>query len=564
MAYTDVITTTFRPDPSCFASSNLWLNVLTGTYACKQYYEPFSTGLPAVDMAGRGCLYTFLGPATWDGIDSACHQEYGKETVYSDCPSGMTVASESTQPWLDDISLAVTACCPTAFDFGPPGAVAAGTPTVIDGTTYAVNLMFTELLCKATSVKALSDQTVTLTVATTSLAAVEVAWDYEHGFVAAEPAHIYKFLYPDPQNSGSTSTCFGFYCPTLTNPLKPTPTPTQAPTGTYVTPPPAVVTQFTPPASCAVDAAHLWLVSTGCYLTGVDASVDYHPPWLLCTITVAGDPVAYNVGCYPQRSAVPYSGCPVGHTVAKSGTWRPFDTVVYNDYVGTTSSFDVVGSGFTCCPAFAPTAPSDKQAAFTYYSDIHLFTTTHNNQAYSVYMVYPMPFCAASSLDRQLGGSTVTLGLYVDTQVWDKRRRDDETSIVTAGTSTYHSSSPTSTTVVVWDGAHDTVFAHSAQFSYTVFHGTYTCFENCDNYFTYSYYNTDPNAPSITGVSTTLTGTSTGTGGGEGQQGAAANSTISLAMAAGGREPAGLSVTAVVVLAVQVVMVEGLRGLGVV
>jgi hypothetical protein len=46
------------------------------------------------------------------------------------------------------------------------------------------------------------------------------------------------------------------------------------------------------------------------------------------------------------------------------------------------------------------------------------------------------------------------------------------------------------TTDAVWDEAHNTVYALGQTVLYTVFHGTNTCFEECDEYFTYSYYDT--------------------------------------------------------------------------
>lgn len=46
-----------------------------------------------------------------------------------------------------------------------------------------------------------------------------------------------------------------------------------------------------------------------------------------------------------------------------------------------------------------------------------------------------------------------------------------------------------------WDIDRNVVFAHSVEVFYTVFHGTYTCFQICDAYNAASYHNTDPNSP---------------------------------------------------------------------
>ncbi|KAK3387736.1 hypothetical protein B0H63DRAFT_448546 [Podospora didyma] len=142
-----------------------------------------------------------------------------------------------------------------------------------------------------------------------------------------------------------------------------------------------------------------------------------------------------------NSQVVLYSACPVGFSVAKSQSYKPFDEPQYGGSANPpTKTFDVVASAVTCCPSGGH--------EFGYVDNISVTTTVH----------------------RIADKATVTLGFFTDNRVWDRRRDLVES------------------TVVEWDAAHATVFAHGEQISYTVFHGTYTCFESC----TMDTMSTDP------------------------------------------------------------------------
>ncbi|GAB1315256.1 hypothetical protein MFIFM68171_05466 [Madurella fahalii] len=534
----DSATTIFRPDPTCFASSNLWLDIRPGGYGCNTYYPPFSPQ-PTEIVTPLSCPYPRLGPKTFSNTnrdDHLCYQYNGFTTggtAYSDCPEGMTAAATVTTPWLDDIIIVGTTCCPTAYDFAAPGnTIPTPIPSVIGSSTYPV-ILSTVNMCKATSIKDFSDQTVTLTVSTSpTLSTTEVAWDYDIGFIVAEPAGVYKYLYPD-RDAGTTSTCFGHLCPDDANPFKARPTP--APTGTYIPPPSAAVTQFTPSPSC-LSESNFWLVSASCYLDNEPRS----PPWLQCTYTLAGDPDVSHTACYPEVYGRPtvvsgtpfhYSACPAGYTVAHSHFYKPFDLPSYAS--SKTQTFEVEASAYTCCPsAFG-------DIDFT-YTMLHPTSKTVHGGATHTVNVYPLPWCVASRVS-QLGGVTVTMSLYSDARVWDRKRQGHRYG----------------TTEAMWDVAGDTLFAHGPQLSWTVFHGTHTCFESCDDYFRYSYHNTDPNYVPPTTTMSTVDPRQThveGSGGGALQIGTGSlNSTSSSSAGAaaaivGGDRKVGLSAVVVVVV----------------
>ena len=389
-------------------------------------------------------------------------------------------------------------------------------------------------MCKAASIKALSDQTVTMTVSSSlTISTTEVSWDYENGWIGAQPSQIFKYLYPDSE-AGTTSTCFGHRCPTGTNPLKPSPTP--APTSTYVPPPSPAVTQFTPAPSCLSDS-NFWLVSTSCYLVVNRGFTS--PPWLQCTNTMAGDPNVQQASCYAGSSELVsgtkyfYSACPAGYTVAYSRFDKPFDLPSFAS--SKTQTFEVEATRYGCCPS----AFEDIKFALT---DIpQTSTTVHDGFTYSLNL-YPQPQCVASRIS-QLKDKTVTMGLFSDARIWDRKRQG-----ATHGT-----------TETVWDVAQDTLFAHAQGVGWTVFHGTHTCFEKCNEYFTYSYYNTDPNyvPPSTTSRNTQEVTTEGGSEGGASQTGGespASTSSSAGAVAAMVRvdRQAGLSVVVVVVTVIHV------------
>jgi hypothetical protein len=394
----------------------------------------------------------------------------------------MTGAATDTRQWYDgSISVVETTCCPTAYDFKAPNSAPTAVPFVVDGTTHPVTFG-TANLCKATSIRDFSDQVVTVTLSTSPLSTTELPWDYEHGFLVAEPARIVRYLYPDEQ-AGTTSTCFGYRC--QSTPISQTrTTPTSAPTDSYIPPPSPAVTQFTPAPSCVSDS-NLWIVSASCFLND-DVSLR-SPPWLQCTYTAAGDPDPSDTSCYQGRtstviSGTPtfYSACPAGYTKAWGTTSQPYDLPHYDGNKSTT--YDVYATRNVCCPSVFGDGIS-----FT-ATEISTTRTVYEGRSHNI-RIYVVPGCVASSVS-QYRDRTVTMGLYSDARVWDKKKRQG----VEYGSTT-----------AVWDVAHDTLFANAQHLSWTVFHGTYTCYENCDDYFTYSYHNTDPNytPPPTTAVTTT-------------------------------------------------------------
>lgn len=407
----------------------------------------------------------------------------------------------------------------SAYDFKAGDGTPTAFPFVVSGTTYP-GTFGTADKCKATSIKAFSDQVVTVTLSASPLSTTEVAWDYEHGFLAAEPARIVQYLYPD-EEAGTTSTCFD-QCPqSVRNSQSRTgPVPTSAPTDSYIPPPSPVVTQFTPAPSCFSND-NFWIVSASCYLVDVRNQDNNSPPWLQCTYTNAGEPTTSNTACYQRGTSTVvsnttafYSACPVGYTTAWETTTRPYDLPYYDHNRSTT--YDVHETLKACCPSAFGGGIS--------FSRTEVATTQTRGQNVFIYLV---PGCVASTVS-QLRGSTLTMGLYSDARVWDKKKRQG---------------AEYGTTTAVWDVGHDLLYAHAQTLRWTVFHGTYTCYENCNDYFTYSYHNTDPNytPPPTTAVTSASTSTSTSTA-------------AAAAMVRGDVQVGRLSVVMVVVTVVQVVV----------
>lgn len=340
----------------------------------------------------------------------------------------------------------------------------------VGDSTYAVEL-YSGFLCKASAVEELSGQTVTLTVSTDPLITTEA--EYDGGFIYAQAAGFNRFVY---EASGTTSECYGRFCPDglFSNPLAaPTPTPTPAPTNSYIPPPSHPTTQFSPAPSCLGDS-NLWLVSTSCHV--LDGREIAKPTWLECAITELGEPDVYNKDCYRRGSATAgddgttsfYVGCPAGYTIASKFTYRPFDerrAPASREPI----SYDVVASVVMCCP--------DGDYSFQ-YSDVLTTTTTWDYRQQLVDM-YPMPLCVATSV-QSLSGKDVELTLTADDRAWDKKKRQEETAGLVV-------------TTRPWNYEGGLLFAQAAQASMTVFHGTYSCLEGCNDYFTSSYNNTDPN-----------------------------------------------------------------------
>ena len=140
------------------------------------------------------------------------------------------------------------------------------------------------------------------------------------------------------------------------------PSPTFAPTGTYVPPPSHVVTHFTPAPSCSPDK--LWLVSTqGCSMSKNDYD-PAQPSWAECALTLAGDPRGFlpaDPSCYAgpnlrndEGKHVFISECPVGYTQVHTSARRAHDRTTWIT-VGTSVTphidyKDVVEHGGVCCP----------------------------------------------------------------------------------------------------------------------------------------------------------------------------------------------------------------------
>lgn len=347
--------------------------------------------------------------------------------------------------------------------------------------------LYSGFLCRADAVSELSGQTVTLTVSTEPLITTEA--EYDGGIIFAHAQGFHRFVY---EASGTTSECYGRFCPDgLSNPLAaPTPTPTPAPTDSYIPPPSHPTTQFNPAPSCLTDS-NLWLVSTSCQL--LEGREIVKPTWLECAITELGEPNVYNKECYRRGSATAgddgttsfYVGCPAGYTTASESTYRPFDERQYGPSSEEARTYDVVASVVMCCP--------DGDYSFQ-YSDVLTTTTTYDDRQRLVDM-YAMPLCVATSV-QTLSGRDVELTLTEDDRAWDKKKRQEETG------------GPAVTTRP-WDYESGLLFAQAAQAEVTVFHGTYSCLEACNDYFTYSYNNTDPNYnPTATATATQSSGAS--------------------------------------------------------
>lgn len=89
-------------------------------------------------------------------------------------------------------------------------------------------------MCRAENVGPLSDQMATLTVSTEPLITTEVAWDYARDTILANPESFGRHIY---KGSGTTSVCFGYFCPIDVNPLADsTPTSTAIPLYSYTPP----------------------------------------------------------------------------------------------------------------------------------------------------------------------------------------------------------------------------------------------------------------------------------------------------------------------------------------
>ncbi|KAJ3561285.1 hypothetical protein NPX13_g9006 [Xylaria arbuscula] len=238
--------------------------------------------------------------------------------------------------------------------------------------------------------------------------------------------------------------------------------PAATPLPASITSPPTV--QFTPPPECN-DPNNNWIVTTSCYLE-VTNQIAY-PDWLTCTLDVFGAPSWYDSSCIvPIPSTSPYgpkttidgvvnyyTGCPSGYSTVHASAYPGYYTYTLADV-----HFDATAWDVRCCPTqynFGGRPAADG-------SDPRQNTiTVHDGIAYDLF-IYPLPGCAATSIS-QLSGKEIPVQRWSNDMAWDKRQVE----------------------TLAWDYKHGTMFANEQAFSYTVFQGTHTCYEDCDTWFTY-------------------------------------------------------------------------------
>ncbi|KAK7961007.1 hypothetical protein PG988_012221 [Apiospora saccharicola] len=97
-------------------------------------------------------------------------------------------------------------------------------------------------------------------------------------------------------------------------------------------------------------------------------------------------------------------------------------------------------------------------------------STSHDGRSYGVF-VYPMPGCYATSIKVLSGGKELTLQTTSNSKAWDKRQEAPE---------------PTPA-AVTWDYEGGTMYALPQYVSHTVFMGTHTCYESCDEWQQFYY-----------------------------------------------------------------------------
>ncbi|KAF2973182.1 hypothetical protein GQX73_g410 [Xylaria multiplex] len=237
------------------------------------------------------------------------------------------------------------------------------------------------------------------------------------------------------------------------------PTPTTL--AASITAPPTI--QFTPPPEC-YDPANNWIVTTSCYLD-LGSSISY-PDWLTCSLSHFGAPAWYDLSCnvpqptdYHEAPKVTqdgvvsyYAGCPVGFSATVTSSYPGWNTYSYEDH------YDATAYVVACCPTQyhfeLDTATIDPRQRTT---------TSHDGVNYSVF-IYPLPWCAATSIS-ELSGEDLAVKTWSNPMAWDKRQLQ----------------------TIAWDYEHGTMFAHSVGYTYTVFQSTHTCYEYCDEWFTYYY-----------------------------------------------------------------------------
>ncbi|KAI0443553.1 hypothetical protein F4803DRAFT_307230 [Xylaria telfairii] len=217
-----------------------------------------------------------------------------------------------------------------------------------------------------------------------------------------------------------------------------------------ITSPPTV--QFTPGPGC-IDPEDHWVVVTSCFAIAINADPTQYPSpdWLTCQLTQFG-PTGYGpASCYIPYSAQTvvdaetrfYRGCPSGYTGAYTGSNSRSD--------GLEIDFNVF-----CCPTQYNFNVNDY---FTGRGGE--FITERDGISYQV--DYPLPGCATSYIS-ELAGSEIAVQTLYNTGSWEKRQIEN----------------------VPWDYLHGTMYAEVQSYSYTVFHSTHTCYQDCNGW--YEYY----------------------------------------------------------------------------
>ncbi|KAI0855511.1 hypothetical protein F4860DRAFT_496062 [Xylaria cubensis] len=231
-----------------------------------------------------------------------------------------------------------------------------------------------------------------------------------------------------------------------------------------ITSPPTA--QFTPGPGC-VDQEDHWVVVTSCgaFALGENHSLHPSPDWLTCQLTQFGPPENGPASCYVPYSAQTvvdaetsfYSGCPSGYTGALTLSNSRSD--------GLETDFDIF-----CCPT---------QYNFNvdnyFTGDYMKFTTERDGVSYDA--GYPLPGCATSRIS-ELSGKDIAVQTQFNTYEWEKRQVAN----------------------VPWDYLHGTMYAEVQSYSYTVFHGTHTCYQDCSGW--YDYYFSGSSEPPFTVINT--------------------------------------------------------------
>ncbi|GAW24125.1 hypothetical protein ANO14919_137060 [Xylariales sp. No.14919] len=225
-----------------------------------------------------------------------------------------------------------------------------------------------------------------------------------------------------------------------------------------ITAPPTV--QFTPGPGC-VDPDDHWVVVTSCYAYALNADPSQYssPDWLTCQVTQFGPAQNGPASCFVPYSAQTvvdeetrfYTDCPVGYSGA--------DTRTYSRSDGLESDFHVY-----CCPTQYNFNVRDY---FT--GDGGGFVSERDGISFSA--EYPIPGCAASYI-TELSGKEIAVQTQINTDAWEKRQVQN----------------------VPWDYERDTMFAEMQDFSYTVFLGTHTCYQDCYGWNSY-YFSGGPEPP---------------------------------------------------------------------